>query len=106
MPIDALSKRGEALTLKDCECIGLKALEHWSGELIADELEAIFAKSGCPAAVLKDGGQDLKRGVGIWKESSSARSTPSIDDIGHIVANGLKADFSELHHSSASLESS
>jgi hypothetical protein len=40
--VAALSRRGAAIQLEDCECIGLKVCERVNGESIAQDLEAIF----------------------------------------------------------------
>ena len=39
---DVLAKKGKAIDLEDCECIGLKISEKVNGESIASELEEIF----------------------------------------------------------------
>ena len=48
---DALSKRGKAIQLKDCECIGLTIAETVNGESISVELEDIFTQAGRPDAI-------------------------------------------------------
>jgi len=39
---DALSKRGGAICLNDCECIGLHISETVNGESVSLQLETIF----------------------------------------------------------------
>lgn len=92
--MEALALKKRALDLSDCECIGVHILEHTCGEHIAESLETIFAQSGTPAAILKDQGSDLARGVKLWREAhEEAEKVEVIDDIGHALANGLKAQF-------------
>jgi len=51
VPVEALSKRGSAIRLQDCECIGLSVSEKVTGKTISPELEKIFAhacrQAGC-----------------------------------------------------------
>jgi len=89
---DTLQKRGSAITLGDCECIGLTVSEKVTGESIVDELTAIFKQSGKPCAIIKDKDFTLNKGVALWKEREKA-DTCIIDDIGHVVANALKKQF-------------
>jgi hypothetical protein len=44
--VESLSKRGGAIQLQDCECIGLSVSEKVTGETISPELKDIFAQSG------------------------------------------------------------
>lgn len=90
--LSALRHRESAITLKDCECIGIKIHEKSNGEIIANDLSGIFEKSGIPMAVLKDGGSDLARGVDLWQEQIE-KKVEVIDDIGHVVANAIKAQY-------------
>jgi hypothetical protein len=46
--VAALSQRGAAIQLEDCECIGLKVCERVNGESIARDLEEIFNQAGKP----------------------------------------------------------
>lgn len=86
--LDALSQRGSAIQLKDCECIGLKVSETVNGERIALELDAIFTQAGRPEAIIKDGDSTLHKGVRLWSEKH-ASSVAVIDDIGHMMARAL-----------------
>lgn len=97
VPITALALRGSALTLEDCEVVGLKVSESWKGEDVCEVLEEVFKKSGQPAAILKDGGKDLKRGVELYRETvEGASGIHIIEDVGHVAANALKAEFAGL----------
>lgn len=90
--MDALSERGGAIQLKDCECIGLTISEKVTGETLLSELETIFTLAGSPAAIIKDGDSTLNKGVRLWSETQE-NSVPAIYDIGHAMANALKIQF-------------
>lgn len=92
---DALQKKGTALTLQDCQCIGLQISEKTDGETVAAGLKEIFANSGAPVAIIKDGGGDLARGVDLWREQEEQKKVVVIEDIGHVVANALKAQYAK-----------
>ena len=92
MAIDALSDRGSAIQLKDCECIGLKISETVTGETILSELEDIFTLAGRPAVIIKDADATLNKGVRLWSEKQQS-PVPTINDIGHTMANALKNQF-------------
>jgi hypothetical protein len=93
VPIDALARRGSAIRLEDCECIGLHVIECTDGETVAGTLTPIFAMAGDPVAVIKDGGTDLGKGVALWKAREGKKAVWNIEDIGHVMANALKAQF-------------
>ena len=63
-----------------------------TGKNVDKELEEIFAKAGEPVAIIKDNGSALNSGVEIYKEQHSA-NIKTVEDITHIVANGLKKQF-------------
>ena len=46
--IDVLFKKGKAISLEDCECIGLKICEVVNGESVKKDLEEVFELSGKP----------------------------------------------------------
>lgn len=92
VPLNVLSKRGRAVRLEDGECIGLKVVEIVNGETTAVDLKAIFDLSGDPTLVIKDCDAALKKGVEIWSEEQEA-TVPVVEDIGHVAANALKAEF-------------
>lgn len=95
VPMDALSKRGSAIGLEDCECIGVKVATSWKGPAVCAALNEIFSKSGNPTVILKDGGTDLNSGVRLWRAlEKQNKKTLVAEDIGHMAANGLKSDFS------------
>ena len=89
---DALSKRGSAIRLKDCECIGLTVHETINGDVVRDDLEKVFTKAGTPLAIIKDADATLNNGVLQWS-GRQTEAIPVISDIGHSMANALKAEF-------------
>ena len=90
--LDALSKRGGAIRLEDCECIGLKVSEAVNGEIVARDLEEIFMRAGTPKGIVKDGDPALRKGVRLWSEKQ-AEPVHVIDDIGHSMACALRDEF-------------
>jgi len=92
--LGALQARGSALRLEDCQCIGIQVSEKTDGETISAGLKEIFEKAGAPVAIIKDGGCDLARGVELWREDA-VETVEVIDDIGHVVANALKAQYAK-----------
>jgi hypothetical protein len=92
--VDALSKRGSAIQLTDCECIGLKICEKVNGESIEQDLKAIFVQSGNPKAIIKDGEYTLGKGVRLWSATQETK-IPVIQDISHVLANALKDQYEE-----------
>lgn len=90
--LDSQADQVGALTLEDCECIGVRTNIVWNGELVAEALKNIFKTSGDPVAILKDEGGDLRRGVRLWNESQE-KKVFQINDIGHFSANALKAEY-------------
>jgi len=93
--VGALSKRGAAIRLEDCECIGLTVSEKITGETISPELKEIFRQAGRPVAILKDTDPTLNKGVHLCSEKQD-NIIPTIDDIGHTMANALKAQFGKM----------
>lgn len=90
--LDALSKRGGAVRLEDCECIGLKVSEKVNGESVAADLEEIFTRAGIPKGIVKDCDATLRKGVRLWSERQ-VEPVHVIDDIGHSMANALRDEF-------------
>ena len=90
--LDVLSNKQKAIQLKDCECIGLKVSEIVNGDSIALDLKAIFNKAGAPTAIIKDCDRTLQKGVHLWSAEQDA-AIPVIEDIGHVMASALKAQF-------------
>ena len=95
VPLTKLRDKGKALTLEDCECVGLKIHDSATGEVVSAALETIFKQTGDPIAILKDKGSDLAKGVSLWKENNHKSNIPTIDDVSHIVANALKKQFED-----------
>lgn len=94
VPVAALSLRGSAIQLADCECIGLKVSVQVNGESIAQDLESIFNQAGNPKAIIKDGDYTLQKGVRLWSEKQTL-AVPVIADIGHALATALKKQFEQ-----------
>ena len=94
VPLDSLLRRKGALRFDDCECIGLQISEKVTGDTILPELESIFTQAGTPAIIIKDNDRTLNKGVRLWNEKQE-NPTPIIDDIGHVIANALKIQFSK-----------
>ena len=90
--LDALSKRGGAIRLEDCECIGLRIGERVNGEIVAADLEEIFMCAGTPKGIVKDCDATLRKGVRLWSEKQ-AEPVHVIDDIGHSMACALRDEF-------------
>jgi len=92
--LSALSERGAAIQLSDCECIGLTIAETVNGETTAQALELIFAQSGRPVAIVKDCDATLNKATRLYAEQRET-AIPVIDDIGHVMASALKAQFED-----------
>jgi hypothetical protein len=90
--LNALSERGAAIRLEDCECIGLKISETVNGESVAMDLEEIFMRAGMPKGIVKDCDSTLRKGVRLWSERQG-EPVHIIDDIGHSMANALRDEF-------------
>lgn len=95
VPLSALHQKQDAVGLQDCECIGLKISTRWNGPLVRDALADIFGKAGTPRAIIKDGGTDIKRGVELYRQTQDAKHVQVIEDVGHLAANALKAEFAQ-----------
>lgn len=52
-------KESQALTLDDCEAIGVDVRTEWDAESVKESLEGIFRASGTPAFIIKDQGSDI-----------------------------------------------
>ena len=94
--LSTLQQSQGAITLSDCQCIGLKVEDRWTGANVASALSEIFNQAGKPVAILKDEGKDLSLGVKIWKKNSQTGNVHVISDVGHAMANALKACFASL----------
>ena len=94
VPLAALSQRGAAIQLGDCECVGLSVAETVNGETVALQLQAIFQRSGTPATITQDCDATLQKGVRLWMENAHL-TVPVIEDIGPVLAAALKARFEQ-----------
>jgi hypothetical protein len=102
--MSALQRLDGAVGLRDCECVGIKVSTSWNGESVHRELAAVFERTGEPLAILKDQGTDLAKGVRLYCNGRDEAPIPEIDDVGHVAANALKADFSRCTDFRAFLE--
>jgi hypothetical protein len=93
--LPALAQRGSAIRLEDCECVGLRVSEHSDGEAVAGALSTLFAQAGEPVAIVKDGGTDLAKGVRWWPEREGKKRVWVIEDMGHVLATALKAQYAK-----------
>ena len=92
--IDVLYKRDKAISLEDCECIGLKICKVVNGESVKRDLEEIFEIAGNPNAIIKDTDYTLNKGVRLYNETQK-EPILLIEDISHVVAKSLKKEFEE-----------
>lgn len=92
--IDVLYKRDKAISLEDCECIGLKICKVVNGESVKRDLEEIFEIAGNPNAIIKDTDYTLNKGVKLYNETQK-EPILLIEDISHVVAKSLKKEFEE-----------
>ena len=95
VPISVLSLTGKALSLKNCECLTIKVAPTWNGQTVAATLADIFSLARTPVAIIKHGGSDLRKGVNLWRKTSGLMRVLVIADVGHVVANALKAVFAK-----------
>jgi hypothetical protein len=72
----------------------LTIAETVNGKTVALQLEAIFQRSGTPAAIIEDCDATLQKGARLWMENARV-SVPVIADIGHVLAAALKAQFAQ-----------
>lgn len=91
LKIDHHATHEGAPMLKNINCVAISVASSWTGESIADFLQQVIHITGKPAAYLKDGGLDLKKGVRLLNERGF--SSHSIDDVSHVVANLLKKEY-------------
>jgi len=90
--LNTLDKNKQAIQLKDCECIGLHVSETVNGETISAALNPIFEQSGYPDIIIKDCDRTLNKGVTLWSQGQNI-IVPIVEDIGHVTASSLKAQF-------------
>jgi hypothetical protein len=94
VPLDHFVRNSSAPCTADVECVGISIGEIWNGQTVHAALRKFFDKCGAPAAILKDGGSDLAKGVEHYILDLRLRNEPPpivLRDVGHVVANALKA---------------
>ncbi|MDQ3235712.1 MAG: hypothetical protein M3Q07_28205 [Pseudobdellovibrionaceae bacterium] len=97
VPLETLGNGG-SLKLADVECVALEVRERWNGESIQAALNEALGEAEGLMAIIKDGGTDLEKGVGLWRNVRRAqqkRGIYVISDISHFAANLLKEEFSQ-----------
>lgn len=92
--VDILYKRDKAVSLEDCECIGLKVCDVVNGESVKSDLEEVFKIAGNPSAIIKDTDYTLNKGVALYNKTQE-KPILLIEDISHIVAKSLKKEFEQ-----------
>lgn len=95
VPLSTLQRKGGAIGFADCECLGVRVSVTWNGPLVKEALADIFGQAGEPIAIIKDRGTDLASGVQLYRTQQDAERIRVIDDIGHVIANALKAQFAD-----------
>ena len=94
--IDVLYQREKAISLEDCECIGLKICDVVNGENVKKDLEEIFKTSGNPKFIIKDTDYTLNKGVSLYNKTQE-EPILLIEDISHVIAKSLKKEFEETN---------
>jgi len=90
--MDTLLRYGSAIRLENCECIGVRVCETVNADRVCADLSEIFAIAGTPTSILKDCDATLAKGTRQWS-AKQPNPVPVIDDIGHSMANALKAQY-------------
>lgn len=94
LPLDVIEQKDQAPQLCDCECIGVKISENTTFDVVADHLTEIFDHAGTPHVIVKDQAGNLSKGVGHWRKKKNIKGKAIVfDDIGHVAANALKAEY-------------
>ena len=93
VPVSRLKEKDQAIDLSDCECIGVHVSEKTDHETVAQQLLTTFGCAGTPTAIIKDQAPNLSKGVSQWRKIAGVKKVTVVDDIGHVLANALKAEF-------------
>lgn len=105
VPLRVIEDKGKAPQLSDCECIGLKISERTNYEIVAEHLTEIFDSAGVPEVIVKDQAGNLSKGVGYWRKARNIKGKAIVvDDIGHVAANALKAEYEKANGFRAFME--
>ena len=83
----------DAPTLQDVSYAAVAVAPSWTGETVANFWQDIIKTMGKPAAYLKDGGTELAKAIRLLGEPDC--SSPSIDDISHVIANLFKHEYQD-----------
>ena len=92
--MSVLADKGKAISLEDCECIGIKICKVVNKGTVSQDLKEIFDISGVPTAIIKDTDATLNSGVKKFIEENR-EDIAIIDDISHVVAKSLKKEFED-----------
>lgn len=82
-----------APTLQYVKLVAVAVAPSWTGDAVADFLQKIIKTTGKPEAYLKDGGTELGKAVRVLEDRDC--SSPSIDDISHVIANLFKHEYQD-----------
>lgn len=77
-----------SLRVSDLSLLGLVPMEQSTGEVVAEALERVVARTGEPRAIVSDQGSDINGGVAAFQERHPR--TAHIHDAAHHGANVLK----------------
>lgn len=75
---------------RDMQVLDLAIMRHATGEQVAQRLEALTERIGVPSQLVADGGSDLKKGIGLYRQRHP--ETIYTYDISHAMANLLKSE--------------
>ena len=95
VPLKVFFDKRDALSLSDVSCVGMAIRKEWNGDSVSQSLLDILGDDESLKAIIKDSGSDLTKGVNLWRDGRRAGHVYVISDLGHEVANALKADFNE-----------
>ena len=84
------------LSLNDVECIDMEVSRNFSGQKIKTILEKCFSKFGSPVAIIRDNGNDLKKGIDLLQETHNQREIQILEDVGHVASNALEHEYKNL----------
>ena len=93
IPLNVFCSRKTSLTLQDVDCIGLEVNREWNGATVNQALQRILGNGKDLKVIIKDRGTDLNKGVNLWRDEHASEHVFVVSDLGHEVANSLKADF-------------
>jgi hypothetical protein len=91
--LSRLRESGYALKHQDVDVLGLEVLSKCNGEVIAAQLERVTKQQKrAPLQIVSDHGSDLKKGIGLYKQSHAIIWT---HDVTHAMALLLKKELKD-----------